>query len=164
MPTRWTVLAARALCATAAAITYAHLTAGRTGAALLAGTATVGAWLVVRYEQGDLTRMSKPNKRRFRLSEIRETQARKTGSEIEIETDDGSVFVIPAPGFWPDEATELMGQNKEIALATALLGGAEEYARFKQAGGRSNDVALAISAFAADQGVTEGESSASSGS
>ncbi|MEV0608130.1 hypothetical protein AB0I61_17365 [Polymorphospora rubra] len=108
--------------------------------------------------------MSKPSKRRFRLSVVREGAAKRRGSTIEIETDDGQVFSMPAPGFWDDPIAELMGKGKEVELATALLGGPDEYARFRASGGRAQDIALTIAAFSEDQGVNEGESSASSSS
>jgi len=109
--------------------------------------------------------MSKPNRKRFRLAEIRQTHAEKNGGdEILIEAPDGGEFTIPAPGFWPDEATALLGQNRDVALATILLGGPERYTQYKNAGGRAQDVALILAAHAEDQGVTEGESGASSDS
>lgn len=108
--------------------------------------------------------MSQPNKRRYRLAEIREGVANKRGREIELETDDGATYTIPTPGFWDDAATDLMGKGREVELATVLLGGPERYAAFKASGGRAGDVAMALEAYGADQGATAGESSASSGS
>ncbi len=106
--------------------------------------------------------MSKPNKRRFKLSQIRQQVAdERGGSTIDIETDDGQVYSMPAPGFWDDEVTELLSSNDNIKLAEALLGGPENYARFKASGGRAQDVALVMTAYGKDQGSTEGESSAS---
>ncbi len=164
MPTRWTVLTARALCAVAGLVTYTHLTHGNGAGATLSFVACLAAGAVAWVENRRPATMSKPNRKRFRLSQIREAQANKTGRVIEVETDDGAVYEIDAPGFWPDEATELMGKGREVDLATVLLGGKEKYAAFKASGGRAQDVALAISAFQDDQGVTEGESTASSAS
>lgn len=164
MPTRWTVLTARALCVVAGIVTYTHMAHGNDAGAALSLVACAGAGVLAWAENRRPATMSKPNRKRFRLSQIREAQANKTGRIIEVETDDGQVYEIDAPGFWADEATELMGKGREVDLATVLLGGKEKYAAFKASGGRAQDVALAISAFQDDQGVTEGESGASSGS
>lgn len=145
-------------------LTSVHIHAGRSGAAQVTLAVSVVALLVAGPAQKETTRMSKPNKKTYRLSQIRESTANKRGSAIEIETEDGQTFELPTPGFWPDEATELMGKGREVELAGILLGGPEEYARFKAAGGRAGDVAMAMEAYGADQGATTGESSASSDS
>jgi hypothetical protein len=166
--TRAEVLAARWLAAIAGLTTYIHAQAGRDSAAGLALLATIAAlallWLGSR---GQRPAMSKPNKRRFKLETVRQVQADKRGSEIEIEVGEGEgarTFVMPAPGFWPDEAVALMGKGEEVKLAQALLGGTEQYASFVEAGGRAQDVALVISAYADEQGASTGESTASSSS
>lgn len=108
--------------------------------------------------------MSKPGRSRFKLSEIRQRHAEKVGgSTIEIETDDGSVFELPAPGFWDDDAKELFSKNRDVQGVKALLG-VRDYLRFVQAGGRADDVALVLREFADEQGLTVGESSASTDS
>ena len=108
--------------------------------------------------------MSSPNRKRFKLQTIRNRQANEKGDAFEIEADNGEVFTVPAPGFWPDEVKDLFAEGKEVAAVKALMG-AREYLRFRAAGGRADDVALAMKAFAKDeQGVEVGESSASSSS
>lgn len=105
-------------------------------------------------------RMSK-GRARFKLAEIRQRHAEKIGGEtVEIETEDGSVFEVPAPGFWNDDAKELFAKNLDVAGVKALIG-PREYLRFVQAGGRADDVALVLKAFAAEQGLSVGESTAS---
>lgn len=148
----------------ATVLTSIHISAGRAGAAQTTLAVSLGALMLASLITEKETRMSKPNKKTYRLSQIRESTANKRGSAIDIETDDGQTFNLPTPGFWPDEATELMGKGREVELATILLGGPEEYARFKAAGGRAGDVAMALEAYGADQGATTGESSASSDS
>lgn len=165
--TRAEVLAVRWLAVAAGLVTYHHIQAGRDHAAGLSLVATIAAlallWLGTR--RGQRPAMSKPNKRRFKLETVRQVQADKRGSEIEIEVgDEGVVFVMPAPGFWPDEAVALMGKGEEVKLAQALLGGSEQYGRFVEAGGRAQDVALVIAAYADEQGASQGESGASSAS
>lgn len=98
---------------------------------------------------------------RFKLQELRQQHAEKVGDIIEIETDSGEVFEFPAPGFWPDEAKDSFRENNDVDGVRKLLGPAR-YLDFKAAGGRADDVALALKAFAAEQGLsTPGESSAS---
>jgi hypothetical protein len=110
-------------------------------------------------QQGD-PRMSKPNRKRFKLSEIRQQAAETTGDVFEIETDDGQLFEVPAPGFWEDDIKALFAANRDVDGVKALLG-PREYLKFRAAGGRADDVALALRAFAKEQGVEVGESSAS---
>lgn len=107
--------------------------------------------------------MSKPNRRRFKLAELRQKQADKSGDVIEIETPGGDVFELPALGFWPDEAKEAMADNRDVECVKRLLG-PKEYLKFRQAGGRADDVALVLRAVAAEQGLDLGESQASSSS
>jgi hypothetical protein len=107
--------------------------------------------------------MSKPNRSRFKLSELRAQQAEKSGDVFEIETDDGTIWEVPAPGFWPDEAKVAFSENRDVEGVKALMG-PRDYLRFREAGGRADDVALALKAYAKDQGLTVGESSASSSS
>lgn len=159
-------ITARWLAAGSFAVCLFHVAAGRGPSAVVALFAAGLAYFVASRLNPERHRpaMSKPNKKRFKLETIRQVQADKRGSVIEIETDDGQVFALPAPGFWPDEASALMRDRDEVGLARVLVGGPEEYDRFKAAGGRASDVALAIAAFADDQGVTSGESGASSSS
>lgn len=97
---------------------------------------------------------------RFKLQELRQQQAEKVGDVIEIEVESGEVFEFPAPGFWPDEAKESFGANNDVDGVRKLLG-QKRYLEFRAAGGRADDVALALKAFAAEQGMSVGESSAS---
>jgi hypothetical protein len=104
--------------------------------------------------------MSKPNRARFRLAELRTKRAAEHGDSIEIETDDGQMFTVPAPGFWGDDVKEHLAANRDVAAVKALLGPAD-YLRFREAGGRADDVMLALAAYSEAQGLTVGESSAS---
>jgi hypothetical protein len=167
VPTRWsanTVL--RLLAVVCLAITFIHLLDGNPHGATVTLLAFVLAEVVAAQRFQEMTRiMSKPNKSRFKLSQIRESQANRTGSAIEVETDDGQVFEVPTPHFWPDEASQLIGKGRDVELATMLLGGEESYAKFKAAGGRAADLGIVLTAYAKDQGIgTPGESGASSDS
>lgn len=105
--------------------------------------------------------MSKPNRRRFKLAELRQRETDKTGDAFEIETDSGEVFEIPAPGFWDDNVKESIAAGNDVAAAKALFG-PRRYLQFRDSGGRAADVLLALKAFAADQGTDLGNSSDSS--
>lgn len=104
--------------------------------------------------------MSKPNRARYKLAELRKKQADEVGDVFEIEAEDGTVFEIPAPGFWDDGVKEQFTANNDVAGIRMLLG-PRRYLEFRQHGGRADDVALALRAFAKDQGLTVGESTAS---
>lgn len=98
---------------------------------------------------------------RFKLAELRQREADKSGGDtIEIETEDGTVFAFPAPGFWDDDAKLAFTSNDDVTGVKVLLG-PKEYVRFRAAGGRADDVALALKAYAEEQGLGLGESSAS---
>lgn len=119
----------------------------------------VGAMAYVLVTREEDPRMSK-GRARFKLTELRQQAAEKSGDTIEIETDDGTVFEFPAPGFWPDDAKEAFAAQNDVNGVRVLLG-PREYLRFRDAGGRADDVALALKAFAKEQGIELGESSAS---
>ncbi len=95
--------------------------------------------------------MSKPSKKRYRLSEIRQNAETKKGSVIEFDAPNGQEFSIPAPGFWPDEVYDSVNATDTVAMAKALLG--ERYEDFRASGGRADDIALLIEAWSADQGT-----------
>lgn len=166
MPTRWTAnTVLRLLAAVCLAITFIHLLDDNPHGAAVTLVAFVLAQVVAAQRFQEMTRMSKPNKRRFKLSEIREAQANKTGRTIEVETDDGQVFELPTPHFWSDEASSLIGKGRDVELATMLLGGEQRYAEFHAAGGQAADLGILLTAYAQDQGIgTAGESGASSDS
>lgn len=92
---------------------------------------------------------------RVKLSEWRE---RKMAGAIEIEVDDGQVFVIPPPDLWPDEGHAARGDLP--ATAKAILG-EDRYAAFLEAGGSAR---MLNAIFAEHHGADPGESSASPGS
>lgn len=107
--------------------------------------------------------MSKPNRQRFKLETIRQQERDRTGDAFEIEANNGEVFEVPAPGFWPDEVKAAIASGDDLTAAKKLLG-ERRYLEFRQAGGQASDVLLALKAFAANQGTELGESSASSDS
>jgi hypothetical protein len=104
--------------------------------------------------------MSKKITKRYNLAELRARQADQAGDVFEVETEDGTVFQVPAPGFWDDSVKEHFTSNNDVAGVRTLLG-PKRYLEFREHGGRADDVALALREFAREQGMTLGESSAS---
>jgi hypothetical protein len=80
--------------------------------------------------------------KKINLHEFRDTK-RAAGS-IQIEGDNGKTWTIDPPELWPDEAQELAANKDNVGLVTMLLGGAEQYAEFKAAGGNAALVAMII--------------------
>lgn len=71
--------------------------------------------------------------RRYKLSEYIERKQVEAG--VEIETDDGQVFHIPAPELWSDDVAKKAQEDNE-ACVRAMLGD-ERYDAFVAAGGSS---------------------------
>lgn len=99
--------------------------------------------------------MSKPNRRRYKMSEI-VTEIHERKPTIDIEMDDGQVFSVPPAELWSDEALNLTSDDP-VAAASALLG-AKAYGEFVAAGGSA---ALMFAIIAKEAGVDVGESPAS---
>ncbi|MGW3072736.1 hypothetical protein [Kitasatospora sp. NPDC001132] len=100
--------------------------------------------------------MSKPNKSRFRLSELRAAHAERSGGDtIEFEHD-GVTYSVAAPGFWPDAVKTALKAGDDVAASAAMMGH-DAYADFVAAGGRADDVMLVVGAYAEAQGVSVGE-------
>ncbi|UJB43603.1 hypothetical protein [Streptomyces sp. A1-5] len=99
--------------------------------------------------------MSKPNKTRYRLAELRQAHAEKNGGDVIPFEFAGETFTIAAPGFWDDPVKVALKDGDDISAARALMG--ERYTDFTEKGGRADDVMLVIGAYAEDQGVTVGE-------
>jgi hypothetical protein len=89
--------------------------------------------------------MSKPNKRRLKLAELRVQATEAIGMDpgLELELDDGSTITIVSPLLLADDVQEVVDKAEgAVATAKAILG-EDEHARFIAAGGHSNDVMLA---------------------
>lgn len=107
--------------------------------------------------------MSKPNKSRYRLQQVRQVHADAKGGdcfEIAYGDGEGDVLVVPAPGFWPDAAKQAYARGDDVAGCRALVG-EDAYERFAAAGGRADDINLAIGAFAEEHGLAPEKSSPS---
>lgn len=90
--------------------------------------------------------MTKPNKRRLKLAEMRDQAMESLGMEpgFELELDNGDVVVVPNPTLVPDDVQEKMSDPKQnpIDTARAVLG-EENHKRLLAGGGHSNDIMLA---------------------
>jgi hypothetical protein len=89
--------------------------------------------------------VSKPNKRRLKLAELRTQATEALGMDpgLELELDDGSTIIVPSPLLLADDVQEVVDKAEgAVATAKAILG-EEEHARFIKGGGHSNDVMLA---------------------
>lgn len=89
--------------------------------------------------------MSKPGKARFKLEALREQATESLGASpgYVIELDDGTEVTIPNPMFVDDDTQETIeAADSTIDIARAVLGD-DTFDKFRAAGGRSNDVAIA---------------------
>jgi hypothetical protein len=95
--------------------------------------------------------MSKPNKKRYKLSEVKQQYVDAVGGEdVEFELDNGEVLTFPHPLFAPDEwATAVDAAESNAEKARAILG-AEQYEAFRAAGHADADVALLFVAVQQD--------------
>ncbi|MFC8859331.1 hypothetical protein [[Kitasatospora] papulosa] len=95
--------------------------------------------------------MSKPNKRRYRLSQVKaQMEEAVGGSTVEFETDAGDVLTFPHPLFTDEEWDEKV-DNAENAhdKAVAILG-EEQYEKYAAAGHADGDIALLMLAVQQD--------------
>lgn len=85
--------------------------------------------------------------KKFNLNELRA----KKPSTIDFDLGDEE-FSVPAPGSWDDTVYEALKSEDTIKMAH-LLFGEDEYARFRSAGGRADDLTHLFEAYAAEQGT-----------
>ncbi|WP_431980006.1 hypothetical protein [Streptomyces qinglanensis] len=85
--------------------------------------------------------MSKPNKKRYVLAQVREQYAEAVGGdEVEFEGPGGEVFTMPHPLFAPSEWSQAVEDAEDDEeMARAMLGD-EQYDRYVGAGGQPGDV------------------------
>ncbi|MFD8937328.1 hypothetical protein ACFV0R_19100 [Streptomyces sp. NPDC059578] len=94
--------------------------------------------------------MSKPNKRRYKLSTVRAQYVEAVGgSDVEVELNDGSMVTFPHPLFAPDTWTKAVdeAENHE-EKARAVLG--EQYEQFRDAGNEDHEITLLFMAITED--------------
>lgn len=103
--------------------------------------------------------MSKP-KKTYKVSQV-VSEAREKHPPIAMELDNGEVFEFDPPQFWNDDAADPHIGPKATMIAVL---GEEQYQRYIAAGGTYSMINLVITAWAEDQGVDVGKSSASASS
>ncbi|MEU8704209.1 hypothetical protein [Streptomyces sp. NPDC048565] len=95
--------------------------------------------------------MSKPNRKRYRLSEVKaQMEEAVGGNEVEFETDAGDVLTFPHPLF-TDEEWDARVDGAETARdkAIAILG-EDQYELYSAAGHADGDIALLMLAVQQD--------------
>ncbi|MCR8947234.1 hypothetical protein NW249_34675 [Streptomyces sp. OUCMDZ-4982] len=95
--------------------------------------------------------MSKPNKRRYKLAEVKQQFVEAVGGEqVEFETDAGDVLVFPHPLFTDAEwDARVDGATTAEDKARAILGD-EQYEKYQAAGHGDGDIALLLMAVQQD--------------
>ncbi|WP_031095483.1 hypothetical protein [Streptomyces sp. NRRL S-15] len=95
--------------------------------------------------------MSKPNKRRYKLSEVKAQYTEAVGGDqVEFETDKNDVLTFPHPLFASDEWTEAVdGAETSRDKAIAILG-QEQYETYAAAGHSDGDIGLLFLAVQQD--------------
>lgn len=85
--------------------------------------------------------MSKPNKKRYKLAEVKAQYAEAVGGEeVEFEGPGGEIYTMPHPLFAPSEWTKAVDDAEDDEeLARAILG-QEQFDKFTAAGGQAGDV------------------------
>jgi hypothetical protein len=101
--------------------------------------------------------MSKPNKSRFKLSQVKASYAEAVGGEqVEVETDDGKVWTFPHPLFADDDTNErLEAAAGDLGKARVLLG--DQWDDYVKSGGDANGLMLVYMAARSEAQDTVGK-------
>ncbi|MFJ1782606.1 hypothetical protein ACIOKA_38505 [Streptomyces anulatus] len=95
--------------------------------------------------------MSKPNRKRYKLSEVKAQYTEAVGGDVvEFETDKGDVLTFPHPLFADDDwSTAVDDADTSKDKAVAILG-AEQYETYRAAGHADGDIGLLFLAVQQD--------------
>ncbi|MCX4661502.1 hypothetical protein [Streptomyces uncialis] len=95
--------------------------------------------------------MSKPNKKRYKLSLVRAQYAEAVGGEtVEMELNNGEIVTFPHPLFADDEwAARVDEAQNNGAKARAILG-EDQYEQLRAAGNEDVEVSLTLMALNED--------------
>ena len=95
--------------------------------------------------------MSKPNRKRYKLAEVKQQFTDAVGGEdVEFELANGEILTFPHPLFAPDEwSTAVDEAESNRDKAHAILGD-EQYDKFVAAGHQDADIALLFLAVQQD--------------
>ncbi|WP_037888314.1 hypothetical protein [Streptomyces sp. Tu 6176] len=95
--------------------------------------------------------MSKPNKKRYVMSQVRQQYTEAVGGDqVEVELSDGQVLTFPHPLFAEDEWSEAVDAAENNHDKAVAILGAEQYEKFRAAGHADADVALLFLAVQQD--------------
>jgi hypothetical protein len=97
------------------------------------------------------THVSKPNRKRYKLSTVKQQFTEALGGEtVEFELDNGELLEFPHPLFADDEwSTAVDDAESSREKAVAILG-EEQYDKYVAAGHSDNDIALLFLAVQQD--------------
>ncbi|SBU99998.1 MULTISPECIES: hypothetical protein [unclassified Streptomyces] len=95
--------------------------------------------------------MSKPNRKRYKMSEVKAQMEEAVGGNVvEFETDKGDVLTFPHPLFTDDDWDEKVdAAENSRAKAIAILGD-EQYEKYHAAGHADGDIGLLMLAVQQD--------------
>jgi hypothetical protein len=95
--------------------------------------------------------MSKPNKKRYKLSEVK-TQMEEAvgGAVVEFETDKGDVLTFPHPLFTNDEWDEKVDSAETSHDKAVAILGEEQYEKYRAAGHGDSEIGLLMMAVQQD--------------
>ncbi|MFF9758570.1 hypothetical protein ACF1G4_03215 [Streptomyces caelestis] len=87
--------------------------------------------------------MSKPNKKRYVLSQVRQQYVDAVGGDqVEVELNDGATLTFPHPLFADDEWSEAVDAAESNRDKARAILGDEQYEKFHAAGHADADIAL----------------------
>lgn len=87
--------------------------------------------------------MSKPNRKRYRLSEVKQQMTDAVGGDqVEFETDAGDVLTFPHPLFTDEEWDEKVDSAENAHDKAVAILGEEQYEKYHAAGHKDGDIAL----------------------
>lgn len=95
--------------------------------------------------------MSKPNKKRYVLSQVKAQYTEAVGGDqVEFETDKGDVLAFPHPLFADDEWTEAVDDAESSKDKAIAILGQEQYDTYAAAGHGDGDIGLLFLAVQQD--------------
>ncbi|MFJ6438541.1 hypothetical protein [Streptomyces sp. NPDC091416] len=95
--------------------------------------------------------MSKPNRKRYKLSEVKAQYTEAVGGNtVEFETDKGDVLTFPHPLFAEDDWTEAVDAAETSRDKALAILGPEQYETYAAAGHSDGDIGLLFLAVQQD--------------
>lgn len=95
--------------------------------------------------------MSKPNRKRYKLSEVKAQMTEAVGGDVvEFETDKGDVLTFPHPLFTDDEWDEKVDAAENSREKAIAILGEEQYEKYTAAGHSDSEIGLLMLAVQQD--------------